>query len=101
VTRLDLSLRADDRILKVSRTIADLESFAKIRSLPVGEAVGYRSLFVRTEGEREFGENVAAAEEIQYLLGRVRQRRASSAASHPRRGRSHLPRNNPVGKCRG
>jgi hypothetical protein len=71
-----LSLRADDRILKVSRTIADLESFVKIRSLPVGEAVGYRSLFVRTQGEREFGENVAAAEEIQYLLGRVRQRRA-------------------------
>ena len=44
MTRYDMSARAYDRILKVARTIADLEGSAEIQPHHMSEAVSYRNL---------------------------------------------------------
>jgi magnesium chelatase family protein len=51
MTRLDLSARAYEKILKVARTIADLDGSKLITRQHISEAVGYRNLDRSSWGE--------------------------------------------------
>ncbi|PUB90683.1 MAG: hypothetical protein DBP01_06265 [gamma proteobacterium symbiont of Ctena orbiculata] len=44
IEKLGLSMRAYHRILKVARTIADLETSPKVETAHISEAIGYRRL---------------------------------------------------------
>lgn len=51
MTRYDMSARAYDRILKVARTIADLDGSAQVLSPHIHEAISYRTLDRSTWGQ--------------------------------------------------
>ena len=53
-SELNLSARAYDRVLKVARTVADLDGSTDIQAHHLGEAIGYRT-FGSGAGESRLG----------------------------------------------
>jgi magnesium chelatase family protein len=53
MNKVNLSARAYDRIIKVSRTIADLEGCGSINAAHVSEAIHYRTLDRELWGHKE------------------------------------------------
>jgi magnesium chelatase family protein len=51
INRLQLSARAYDRILRLARTIADLDNSPTLQTQHLAEAVGYRNLDRESWGE--------------------------------------------------
>ena len=61
IDRLGLSARAQDRILKVARTIADLAAEEKMDASHVAEALQYSVLSMRRSGVRIVDDRIARA----------------------------------------